>query len=95
MLRNCSRLNLVRTSPFRKALTTSLVRRSDGPPGMIDIVLLKSSEGLKVVKESQEKRGAKPELIDEICKMYEDWTSGEYKSLAATVGFRRDRLPVR
>lgn len=43
---------------------------------MIDINLIRDPEQLKVVIESQRKRGAPPELVETVKKMDEDWRKG-------------------
>ncbi|TIB80628.1 serine-tRNA ligase [Wallemia mellicola] len=49
---------------------------------MIDLVLLQEAKGgnPELVKESQKKRYASVELVDEVLKLYQDWTSISYES---------------
>ena len=45
---------------------------------MIDLVLLQTEKGgdPQAVRESQRKRNASVELVDEVLKMYKEWTQG-------------------
>lgn len=45
---------------------------------MIDLILLQEEKGgdIKAVKESQRKRNASVELVDDVLTMYKEWTRG-------------------
>ncbi|PWN23116.1 serine-tRNA ligase [Microstroma glucosiphilum] len=48
---------------------------------MIDLVLLQEDKGgdPKVVRDSQAKRGAPPEIVDQVLEMYKDWTRADFE----------------